>query len=66
VLKSLALGAAAAGLGRAALLAVAEDPDKGLIRFVECLALEMRLLISALGKYSPRALGRDDVWSPGM
>jgi hypothetical protein len=66
VLKSLALGAAAAGLGRAVLLAVAEDPDKGLIRFVECLALEMRLLISALGKYSPHALDRDDVWSPGM
>ncbi|MDX6762301.1 glutamate synthase-related protein [Streptomyces sp. F8] len=56
--KSLALGA------RAALLAAAEDPQAGLTRFAECLALELRLLISALGKYSPDALDRDDVWSP--
>ncbi|MEU6311422.1 glutamate synthase-related protein [Streptomyces sp. NPDC047014] len=62
--KSLALGARAVGLGRAALLAVAEDPGEGLTRFTECLALEMRLLISALGKYAPAALDADDVWSP--
>ncbi|WP_046727045.1 glutamate synthase-related protein [Streptomyces humi] len=62
--KSLALGARAVGLGRAALLAVAEDPEQGLIRFAECLALEMRLLVSALGKYSPDALDQQDVWSP--
>ncbi|MGW7438737.1 glutamate synthase-related protein [Streptomyces sp. NPDC054849] len=61
--KSLALGARAVGLGRAALLATAEDPQAGLIRFAECLALELRLLISALGKYAPAALERDDVWS---
>ncbi|OEJ34555.1 glutamate synthase-related protein [Streptomyces subrutilus] len=67
--KSLALGARAVGLGRAALLAAAEDPQAGLIRFAECLALEIRLLVSALGKYAPTALDREDVWSrdfPGI
>ncbi|MEU9075825.1 glutamate synthase-related protein [Kitasatospora sp. NPDC048538] len=62
--KSLALGARAVGLGRAALIAVAEDRESGLHRFAECLALELRLLISALGKYAPEDLDRDDVWSP--
>ncbi|MFF2044558.1 glutamate synthase-related protein [Kitasatospora sp. NPDC058170] len=62
--KSLALGARAVGLGRAALLAAAEDREAGLTRFTQCLALELRLLISALGKYTPQALDRDDVWSP--
>ncbi|MGW2544856.1 glutamate synthase-related protein [Kitasatospora sp. NPDC001574] len=67
--RSLALGARAVGLGRAALLATAEDPEAGLVRFADCLALELRLLISALGKYTPAALDGDDVWSaefPGM
>ncbi|WP_330297827.1 glutamate synthase-related protein [Streptomyces sp. NBC_00503] len=62
--KSLALGATAVGLGRAALLAVAEDGQDGLIRFAECLSMEMRLLVSALGKYSPGELSPDDIWSP--
>jgi hypothetical protein len=62
--RALALGARAVGLGRAALLAVDEDPDHGLERLVECLALEARLLISALGRYSVAALSPDDVWSP--
>jgi methylamine---glutamate N-methyltransferase subunit C len=62
VVKSLALGATAAGLGRAALLATDEDPETGLTRLVECLALELRLLISSLGKYTPAALGPEDVW----
>ncbi|TWP46719.1 glutamate synthase [Lentzea tibetensis] len=60
--KCLALGARAVGLGRAALLAVDTDPASGLLRLAECLALEMRLLISALGKYSPDAVSADDVW----
>ncbi|MEU6540184.1 glutamate synthase-related protein [Streptomyces sp. NPDC047000] len=63
--KALALGAAAVGLGRAAVLAAVEDPRKGLVRLVDCLALELQLLISALGKYAPGALDRDDVWLPG-
>ncbi|MGX7827892.1 glutamate synthase-related protein [Actinokineospora sp. 24-640] len=62
--RALASGATAVGLGRAALLAVAEDPDAGLERLVDALALEARLLISALGKYSPAALTPDDLWWP--
>ena len=42
---------AAVGLGRAALLAVDTDDENGLVKLVECLSLELRLLISALGKY---------------
>jgi hypothetical protein len=61
--KCLALGARAVGLGRAALLAADEDPAEGLIRLVDCLALELRLLISAMGKYAPSDLDSEDVWS---
>jgi methylamine---glutamate N-methyltransferase subunit C len=62
-LKCLALGADAVGLGRAGLLAAAEDPQSGLANLVDALALELRLLLSALGKYSVSAVSRDDVWS---
>jgi methylamine---glutamate N-methyltransferase subunit C len=62
-LKSLALGARAVGLGRAAFLAVDEDPQHGLIRLVECLQLELKLLVSALGKYDTAQLDRQDLWS---
>ncbi|MEY9862097.1 hypothetical protein ABH935_007741 [Catenulispora sp. GAS73] len=65
IVRALALGAGAAGLGRAALIAVAEDPERGLVRLAECIALELRLLISALGKYSPSVLGPEDLWWPG-
>ncbi|GAA3601327.1 glutamate synthase-related protein [Kineosporia mesophila] len=59
--RCLALGARAVGLGRAALIAVDEDPDAGLIRLVSALTFEMRLLISALGKYAARDLASEDV-----
>ncbi|MDH6543405.1 glutamate synthase-related protein [Streptomyces sp. SPB4] len=62
--RALALGATAVGLGRAALLAVDEDPGSGLVRLVEALALEVRLLVSALGKYRPADLSPEDLWSP--
>ncbi|MFT7834601.1 glutamate synthase-related protein [Saccharothrix sp. BKS2] len=62
--KCLAAGAGAVGLGRAALIAVDEDPRAGLVRLVECLALELRMLISALGKYRVSALSPEDLWSP--
>jgi isopentenyl diphosphate isomerase/L-lactate dehydrogenase-like FMN-dependent dehydrogenase len=65
VTKALALGAAAAGLGRAALVAVDENPADGLVNLVECLALELQLLVSALGKYEVGALSREDVWDGG-
>ncbi|MFB4280401.1 glutamate synthase-related protein [Nonomuraea sp. MTCD27] len=62
--KCLALGATAVGLGRAALLAADEEPEHGLVNLVECLALELRMLVSALGKYAPGRLGAEDVWFP--
>jgi hypothetical protein len=63
VAKCLALGADAAGLGRAALIAVDADPDNGLVNLVECIALELQMLTSALGKYHVGVLGPEDVWS---
>ncbi|MFE6049718.1 glutamate synthase-related protein [Kitasatospora sp. NPDC056446] len=62
--KALAAGATAVGLGRAALLAVDEDPQAGLERLVQAMALELRLLTSALGKYRPADLGPEDLWHP--
>jgi isopentenyl diphosphate isomerase/L-lactate dehydrogenase-like FMN-dependent dehydrogenase len=61
--KCLALGANAVGLGRAALLAVDADPEEGLVNLVQCLALELRMLTSAVGKYAVGELSAEDVWS---
>ncbi len=61
--KCLALGANAVGLGRAALLAVDADPEEGLVNLVQCLALELRMLTSAMGKYAVGELSAEDVWS---
>lgn len=55
----------AVGLGRAALLAVDEDPEQGLVCLAEALALETRLSVSALGKYSADMLTPDDVLLSG-
>lgn len=63
--KCLALGARAVGLGRAALIAVDEDPERGLVRLVDALAFEARLLVSALGKYALGDLDAEDVWPVG-
>lgn len=63
--KALAFGASAAGLGRAALVAADEDAENGLIRLVECLAFELRMLASALGKYQITELSREDLWWTG-
>ncbi|MFJ1616208.1 MULTISPECIES: glutamate synthase-related protein [unclassified Streptomyces] len=62
--KALALGARAVGLGRAALIAVDEDREHGLRRTAEALALELRLLISAVGKYHVGALAPEDLLLP--
>ncbi|MFI7673284.1 glutamate synthase-related protein [Actinophytocola sp. NPDC049390] len=62
--KVLALGARAVGVGRAALVAVDEDSEHGLVRFAESLACEMRMLISALGKYAAHEPGPEDLWDP--
>jgi hypothetical protein len=63
-LKCLTLGASAVGLGRAALLAADEDAAHGLVRLVRCLELELRLLLSALGKYAVSDLDPEDLWFP--
>jgi hypothetical protein len=60
--KCLALGASAVGLGRAALVAADEDPAAGLRRLLDCLELEIRMLVSALGKYAAGAVDAEDVW----
>jgi hypothetical protein len=60
--KCLALGADAVGLGRAALVAVDADPEDGLVNLVNCIALELRMLTSALGKYHVGELSAQDVW----
>lgn len=62
VLKALALGARAVGIGRAALLAVDENRESGLEKLVSCLNTELRMLISAVGKYAPGQLSGEDVW----
>ena len=40
-----------------------EDTAEGLVRLVRCLELELRLLMSALGKYRPADLDGADLWS---
>jgi hypothetical protein len=35
-----------------------------LVRFVQCLELELQLLLSALGKYDLASLSPDDLWFP--
>ena len=60
------MGASAVGLGRAALVAVDEDAADGLVRLVRCLELELRLLLSALGKYHLPDLDAADLWFPGL
>lgn len=62
--KCLTLGASAVGLGRAALVAADENPDTGLQNLLSCLDLELRLLISALGKYRIADLSAEDIWFP--
>lgn len=62
VVKALALGAGGAGLGRSALLAVDQAPGDGLLNLVGCLELELRMLISALGKYAAALVDREDIW----
>ncbi|WP_331752331.1 glutamate synthase-related protein [Streptomyces sp. NBC_00829] len=64
--KALALGARAVGVGRAAFLAVDEDPEQGLLKLLDCFGFELRLLISALGKYSVSDVAQEDLWGlPG-
>lgn len=61
--KTLALGATAVGLGRAALVAVDEDDGAGLTNLLAGLAIELQMLTSALGKYHTDQLGPEDLWN---
>ncbi|WP_328718077.1 glutamate synthase-related protein [Streptomyces sp. NBC_00247] len=62
--KLLALGAHAVGLGRAALIATDEDPERGLERLLDAMALEMRMAVSSLGRYTAHETGPEDLWRP--
>ncbi|WP_030750827.1 glutamate synthase-related protein [Streptomyces sp. NRRL S-31] len=62
--KLLALGARAVGLGRAALIAADEDPEHGLERLLDAMALELRMAVSALGRYTAEETGPEDLWEP--
>ena len=61
VTKSLALGATACAFGRPFVLAVSVGGAKGVRNFLEATETEIRMLVSALGKYSLADLGREDV-----
>lgn len=52
------------GLGRAALIAADEDPEHGLERLLDAMALELRMAVSALGRYAAEETGPDDLWEP--
>jgi hypothetical protein len=61
IVKILALGASAAGLGRPAVLALYSGGERGLERYLETLKIEIQILTSAVGKYDVRELSDDDV-----
>jgi hypothetical protein len=61
MVKARALGASACGLGRAALLACDEDEHAGLVRLLDALDFELRLLVSALGKYAFGQVDHEDI-----
>lgn len=61
VVKALALGATACAFGRPFILAVQEGGPRGVRNFLEATETEIRMLVSALGKYHLADLGREDV-----
>ena len=63
VVKAMALGASACAFGRPFVIAVGVAGAKGVRNFLAATELEMRMLISAVGKYAPSRLGREDVGS---
>jgi len=64
IVKALCLGARAVGLGRAALAAHDADEDHGLGKFFDVLDLELRMLVSGLGKYRVPDLAAEDLFLP--
>ncbi len=61
VVKALALGATACAFGRPFILAVQEGGATGVRNFLEATEVEIRMLVSALGKYRLADLAREDV-----
>ncbi len=64
IVKALALGARSVGLGRALLVALDEGGADGLDRYLQTAAAEMRLLVSAVGKYRVAELTPEDLFLP--
>ncbi len=61
VVKALSLGATACAFGRPFILAVQEGGAIGVRNFLEATEVEIRMLVSALGKYALADLAREDV-----
>lgn len=65
VLKGLALGADAVGIGRAALYGAAAAGEAGVRRAIDILAAEIRRTMGNLGVSDIASIGRDHVLLPG-
>ena len=63
VVKALALGASACAFGRPFVVAAGVAGAKGVRNFLEATEVEMRMLVSALGKYRLADVSREDVGS---
>ncbi len=63
VVKAFALGATACAFGRPFILAVQAGGAKGVLNFLEATQVEMRMLISSLGKYTVADVDHEDVGS---
>jgi len=63
VVKAIALGASAVAFGRPFILAVGVGGAKGVRNFLEATEVEMRMLISSLGKYRVGDVGQEDIGS---
>lgn len=63
VTKALALGATACAFGRPFVLAVSVGGANGVRNFLEATETEIRMLVSALGKYRLGDLAREDIGS---
>lgn len=64
IVKALCLGADAIGLGRAFLAAAESDRPEGLDDWWHVLEMELRMLISGLGKYKAGDLSPEDLFLP--
>lgn len=64
IVKALCLGARGVGLGRALLVALDAGGAEGLDRYVATIGAEIRLLVSAVGKYAVADLAPEDLFLP--